>query len=288
MPIGLTSSSRLDEDNENHRSPTPERQQAEGGQGVTIKRLPIQDISMTRTQTRATINMEVVDEYAERMAEGDKFPPPDVFCQAGTCFLGAGFHRVLAALKVGWVEIEVNIHEGTVWDAILFGVGDNGTHGLRRSNEDKRRSVEMAIQAMKVKKENWSDREIARRCVVSEHTVAEVRAGAQTRTSANSEESNNRKGSDGKSYPASKPAIPKCRTCGAKLPKGDPHDRCDVCRLAASTTHSEDEGTTGAAREAPDPLPWADEGPKPVVSRIPPRKCPRCGYEFWQEEPNDA
>ncbi len=92
--------------------------------------------------------------------------------------------------------------------------------------------------------------------------------------------------SDAQPIELSRPPVRRCSTCGEKIPSDDPHDRCDLCRLAASAAKKEDEGTTGAARETPDPLPWADEGPKPVVSRVPPRKCPRCGYEFWQEEPN--
>lgn len=54
-------------------------------------------------------------------------------------------------------------------------MGDNASHGLRRTNEDKRREVKMALEAMAEAGLNWSDREIARRCRVSDKTVAVVR-----------------------------------------------------------------------------------------------------------------
>jgi len=39
------------------------------------------------------------------------------------------------------VELEINIINGTQRDAILHSVGANATHGLRRSNQDKRKAV---------------------------------------------------------------------------------------------------------------------------------------------------
>jgi predicted HTH domain antitoxin len=56
---------------------------------------------------------------------------------------------------------------------VLYSVGANAAHGLRRTNEDKRRAVETLINDEEWA--TWSDREIARACGVSGKFVAAVR-----------------------------------------------------------------------------------------------------------------
>lgn len=62
---------------------------------------------------------------------------------------------------------------GTRRDAILYAVGANATHGLPRSNADKRRAVETMLRDEEWVV--WSDREIARRTQTSAPFVAKVR-----------------------------------------------------------------------------------------------------------------
>jgi hypothetical protein len=125
------------------------------------------------TQPRAEIDQAVVAEYSEHMSEGDQFPPIDVFFDGAAYWLGDGFHRLLATKQVGYAEIDAVIHEGSKRDAILYSVGANASHGLRRSNADKRRSVLTLLGDPEWVK--WSDREIARRCGVSHPFVSELR-----------------------------------------------------------------------------------------------------------------
>ncbi|MEX2673389.1 MAG: hypothetical protein WD294_14915 [Phycisphaeraceae bacterium] len=58
-------------------------------------------------------------------------------------------------------------------DAILYSVGANADHGLRRTNADKRASVETLLADDEWAK--WSDREIAKRCAVHHDTVNRLR-----------------------------------------------------------------------------------------------------------------
>ncbi len=53
----------------------------------------------TCTQTRAAIDMAVVEEYAERMKVGDIFPRVIVFreTEKGEVWMADGFHRLFAA-----------------------------------------------------------------------------------------------------------------------------------------------------------------------------------------------
>ena len=64
--------------------------------------------------------------------------------------------------------------QGDRRQAILFSVGANATHGLRRTNADKRRAVMRLLEDDEWK--NWSDREIGRRTGVSNRFVSNLRA----------------------------------------------------------------------------------------------------------------
>jgi hypothetical protein len=127
------------------------------------------------TQTRDGINSSIVGEYAEAMEEGQKFPPLYVFFDGESYWLSDGFHRHAGAVKLGIKTISCQVRRGTRREAILFSVGANASHGLRRTNADKHRAVEMMLADPEWW--YWSDREIARRCAVSDRMVNIVRAG---------------------------------------------------------------------------------------------------------------
>lgn len=126
------------------------------------------------TQPRAQLNDAIIEEYAEAMLAGDAFPPVIVYHDGTDYWLADGFHRVNAALRAGRETIDVAVHRGTQRDAILWSVSANATHGLRRTNEDKRRAVTRLLSDPEWSQ--WSDREIGRRCHVHHETVAAVRA----------------------------------------------------------------------------------------------------------------
>ena len=56
---------------------------------------------------------------------------------------------------------------------MLFSLGVNATHGLRRSNADKRKAVMTLLEDSEWSQ--WSNREVARRCGVNEKTVRNLR-----------------------------------------------------------------------------------------------------------------
>jgi N6-adenosine-specific RNA methylase IME4 len=126
------------------------------------------------TQSRASLYQNVVDDYAEAIQAGAVFPPIIVFYDGAEHWLADGFHRHAAFAKAGWTLIDVDVRQGTRRDAILYSVGANETHGLRRTAEDKRRAVLTLLED--VEWSAWSDREIARRCVVSHDTVGRLRS----------------------------------------------------------------------------------------------------------------
>ncbi len=139
-----------------------------------IKLLSIDAITRDEAiQPRATLDPAIVAEYAQAMEDGAAFPPITVFDDGQTKWLADGFHRRAAAKDNGRPEISANVRTGTRRDAILFAVGANTDHGLRRTNEDKRRAVETLLKDKEWS--DWSDREIARRCAVDNKTVAALR-----------------------------------------------------------------------------------------------------------------
>lgn len=125
------------------------------------------------TQPRAAIDTQLVETYAEDMAAGAEFPPLVVFFDGVAHWLADGFHRFFAAKGCGLAEFNCDLRQGTLRDAILFSVSANAAHGLRRTNEDKRRAVLTLLNDPTWA--GWSDREIARHCRVSPHTVAGLR-----------------------------------------------------------------------------------------------------------------
>lgn len=140
------------------------------------KSVPLSKIVLDAgTQIRAKISEKVIEEYAERLKAGDEFPPVVVFFDKAedAYFMGDGFHRYHAQKLNKKRNIEAEIKKGDLRDAVLFAVEANTTHGLKRTNTDKRRAVQTLLEDEEWG--TWSDREISRRCAVSNKFVGDVR-----------------------------------------------------------------------------------------------------------------
>jgi hypothetical protein len=137
------------------------------------------------TQPRAAIDTQLVEQYAGDMVDGAVFPPLVVYFDGVSHWLADGFHRYFAAKGCGLAEVECDVREGTVRDAILYSVSANAAHGLRRTNEDKRRAVLTLLNDPTWVQ--WSDREIARQCAVSHEFVRRVRPAPVVTVNVDSE-----------------------------------------------------------------------------------------------------
>jgi hypothetical protein len=125
------------------------------------------------TQPREYLNELVLSEYAESMTDGTVFPPVIIFFDGSHYWLADGFHRFFAAKKCGARDISAEVRQGTRREARLYAVGANATHGLRRTNADKRRAAITLLQDKEWQR--WSNREIARQCSVTHTFVAKLR-----------------------------------------------------------------------------------------------------------------
>lgn len=124
-----------------------------------------------------------MSEYADAINGGDVLPPVVVFFDGVDHWLADGFHRCHAALRLGRDEIPVVVQTGTRRDAVLFSAGANREHGLRRTNDDKRKAVVTLLNDAEWSK--WSNSEIARRCGVSHQFVNDQRSSLATVASEN-------------------------------------------------------------------------------------------------------
>jgi N6-adenosine-specific RNA methylase IME4 len=124
------------------------------------------------TQPRAQLNELMVIEYTDEIVNGAIFPPVVVFFDGSEYWLADGFHRYDAHRRLGLAEIEAEVKQGTVEDARWYSFGVNKSHGLRRTNEDKRRAVEAALTHPYRNK--YSDNQIAQHIGVSREYISRV------------------------------------------------------------------------------------------------------------------
>jgi hypothetical protein len=125
------------------------------------------------TQSRVDIDQQTVSSYAELVKEGTVFPPITVYFDGVHHYLSDGFHRYFAHKGAGQDEILAEVRNGTLRDAVLASLEANSTHGLPRTNADKRKAVQMMLDDFEWS--DWSNAEIARRCRVSHTFVNKMR-----------------------------------------------------------------------------------------------------------------
>jgi hypothetical protein len=131
------------------------------------------------------MNPETIEDYADDMRRGDKFPPLTVFYDGKTYLLADGFHRYRAALAIKSKTISCDVRRGSKRDALLFSVSSNAAHGRRRSKADRRMAVTKLLEDKEWGK--WSDREISRRCHVGHPFVGQLRNELAVTGSSSSE-----------------------------------------------------------------------------------------------------
>lgn len=213
------------------------------------------------TQMRAKIQEEVYLDYRDKWLEGVKFDPVDVFYDGTTYWLGDGFHRFYGAREAKLEKIPANIHQGTQRDAILFAAGANATHGLRRSNADKRRAVETLLNDPEWVK--WSDNKIAEQAAVSVQFVSNIRKELSTVDNSPAAKTANepRVGRDGKSYPKKKKRSETGNPASVSS-EADPFD-VDPFGEEESARDPKPETGGGESRRQTEVAPPADSASKP-------------------------
>jgi hypothetical protein len=141
-----------------------------------LKTIPIEQIGCDPVvQPRERLNRTVVRDYLAIMQAGDEtFPALHVIAIDSGFLLIDGYHRLEAAKQAKLQVIRCTVHDGDRRQAILLSSSANGRNGLRRTNADKRRAVTKLLSDSEWRQ--WSDRQIARYCNVSQVFVSGMRA----------------------------------------------------------------------------------------------------------------
>lgn len=211
------------------------------GVRAAIAEAHVMDLSLSQIeitqgiQCRAAIDGPTVADYVDRMEDGQAFPPIVVFDIEGVYVLVDGFHRLLAAQRVGLKSFAVDVRQGNRIDAIKFAITANSAHGLRWNNEDKRHAVEVMLGECS----QLSDRAIAEHCRVSQPFVGKIRKELQPNELTTVISSDLRIGRDGKRR--------KQRVLPIKTPEPD-HPKTKQTNGTVGPS-SNPEGESGAAIE---------------------------------------
>lgn len=160
-------------------------------------RVRVEDIdTQADTQSRAGMDDEVIASMEEALAAGKALPDLRLVGDGEKLWPYDGFHRIAAYLAAGVEEVWADVITGTLQDARWLACAANREHlALRRSNDDKRHTVQMALRL----RPDMSDRAIAEHCGVSNPFVSEMRRQVLT---VNTSAASTRTGRDGKEYPA--------------------------------------------------------------------------------------
>lgn len=133
------------------------------------KMLSIADIIIDPAfQIRVENSEETIQEYLEQLQAKVFLPSIDVFQIDKAYYLADGYHRLKAAILGKQKYLPCEVHVGTREECLMFAVGANNKHGLKRSREDKRNAIQKLDEAIP----GMSSRAVAEACKVS-HTFVD-------------------------------------------------------------------------------------------------------------------
>ena len=139
-----------------------------------------------QTQSRISVNQDTIYDYVEELKSGANFPAVILFKDKNKYYIGDGWHRVLAHKKLKRKTIKAIIKKGSKRKAILYSVGSNSEHGLRRTNEDKRNAVKILLNDKEWS--SWSNRELAKQAAVTEGLVRKIKKELNIKTNKTTNE----------------------------------------------------------------------------------------------------
>ena len=143
---------------------------------MTKKIIKIAEINLEQSPLpRAHIDKGVVADYADTYQAGAKMPPLVVFDtndtgQENRYLLADGRHRLMAMKLLKKDQCVAEVITGNSEACLTFALSANTTHGHRRTNEDKRKCILLALGEWP----NKSSREIGKVVGVSHQLVCNI------------------------------------------------------------------------------------------------------------------
>ena len=141
-----------------------------------IIKIKIEEILATAsTQMRKKLDTATIKEYCEAAQNGAVFPPVVVFTEKGgdRRVLADGFHRLHAFVDADIDTVKAEVRVGGQREAMIYAMGCNEEHGLRRTNADKRFAVEMMFKDPELRQ--LTQKQMAEICRVTRQTIGRVR-----------------------------------------------------------------------------------------------------------------
>lgn len=154
---------------------------AEQNPQMKTEKVPLKLIRLDgSTQSRAQTSQAVIEEYAQAMRDGDRFPPVTLVREGDVYWPGDGIHTCFAALLADQSDVEAIVKDGTRQDALLIALAANARHGQRRTDADKEHAIHLARKEFP----DVSKARIAEMCRVSWHKVEKVLSADKPTTPA--------------------------------------------------------------------------------------------------------
>ncbi len=180
-----------------------------------VKVIPVGKIIVDPSiQPRASLLNDVHVEDIRLAIRDNKIIPALVVFQMndGNFLLAEGFHRLEAFKIEGKQTVACEVKIGSRDHAILWAMGSNQSHGLKRTNEDKRRAAD---EVMKLEPD-WTDGKVAGHIGVTLEFVRRRRQQADDETTFSSQPLRTdteatvktKTGKDGKQYPQTRHKAP--------------------------------------------------------------------------------
>ena len=192
-----------------------------------VRRLELSKLNTTDIQVRVRLDQYVVNEYAARMQENEALSAIVVYDDGNTFYVADGLHRVAAADKMQFADIDAEVRKGTRQEALWWSLTANKAHGLRLSRADVRHAISVALKEFPEKSLN----SIAKHIGCSDTTVNSVREEMVSTSQIGNLEKT--VGADGKVRPAKRKL---------KVPLADPSPQMPDIPPSASANDSP-EGT---------------------------------------------
>lgn len=138
-----------------------------------IQTLELKHITLDeRLQMRVEMSKETIEEYAEHL---DKLPPLTVILdEDGKYLLVDGWHTYEAHKLNKAKTVRCDVTTGTWVTALFAAAGANQKHGLRRTNADKRKAVQMLLQISEEEGHDWTQAAIAANTHTSQQFVSKL------------------------------------------------------------------------------------------------------------------
>ena len=224
--------------------PTSEPSENTNSQGEA-RRLELSRLNADDIQVRARLDQHVVAEYADLLQDSVPLSPIVVYYDGTHYYVADGHHRIAAARKNDFVDIDAVVLRGSRLDAVWHALSANKKHGLRMNRADIRKAIGIGLQLFP----DRGNRVIAEQIGCSHMTVADER----NRLASTGQIGQLKKtvGADGKARPAKR----KRKALIAILSPQRP----DIPPVAPASDSSEDSGpvhdttkTTGVSYSVPD------------------------------------